>query len=968
MSDKIDELISTLNRNNQELERLIIENERLRSSPFDLTQKERLEEMFSFVQKYEKEFNDNLTKASEKFDGLFTNKSNLLEDIKTAKEKVKDLLKTEGETSDNYIKAKEALDDLTDSSIKYHRENNRYFEILNKRIVDGITNFDDLNELFEQHTRAVRRGATEISKGGSQIFSSINKILDPWKKANAEAMAYAKTMGISQATADKYLNKTVSWASENNIGLLFNKSTDELIKMQGKYSDVLGRNVQLTSAQKKDMLAIEAFLGEDGVMDIANNLENLGYGMSDSAEFIKETMDEATKTGIAASKLTKTIRENIKMAQNYTFKNGLDGLSNMAKKAIELKADMSFVNSFIDKVSTVEGAISTGAQLQVLGGNYAMGSDPLSMMYESLNDVEGLFDRAVSMAKGKVFYNEKTGNFEMGAMDRYLMKQASNAMGVDSSKMIDVAFRQASLDKIEKQARLNSNISSDEDMIRMIKNLATWNNGNGVINVDGEDVKISELTTNHKSKLESMGRTDSQNLQEMAISLRSMEDIVSGIKKEMDNEQSNLVKGVGKRLDKMLGNSENTLNSISKIGAWGKIITGSGGILAGVWTTAAGVWKMALGSGNIPSLFSRMRNKTGGATPTAGGAVSAGASSAAGSAAAGSASAGASATSGAVASASRFSKLTKLPKIAKIGGGGAAAGVISLGVSAINGELKKDTGAALGNAAGSTIGTILGGFAGPVGALIGGMLGTAITQGIQNAQKDYRQTIRDEISENLSSTLPDIAELFNGDNALQGNYKKRQLRQLEVALSDKRLEEHEITGGLARKLRNNGDLSLLQQSGVNISSIRMGNGGLLNGKSHDKGGMPILGSNIVVEGGEYVVNKQSTQHNLPLLEEINKGNYTMTSREPLGKQMKVNRSNGFSDSYNNLNKNINFEPISINLSGTIKLDGGNKQVDISNDILNNPMIITKLTEMISKQLNILDYGAYNKGRFKQKFS
>jgi hypothetical protein len=597
-----------------------------------------------------------------------------------------------------------------------------------------------------------------------------------------------------------------------------------------------------------------------------------------------------------------------------------------------------------------------------------MGSDPLSMMYESLNDVEGLFDRAVSMAKGKVFYNEKTGNFEMGAMDRYLMKQASNAMGVDSSKMIDVAFRQASLDKIEKQARLNSNISSDEDMIRMIKNLATWNNGNGVINVDGEDVKISELTTNHKSKLESMGRTDSQNLQEMAISLRSMEDIVSGIKKEMDNEQSSLVKGVGERLDTMLGNSENTLNYISKIGAWGKIVTGSGGILSGVWSTAAGVWKMALGGRNI---FTKRPGTTGGVTPTTGGAVGAGASSAAGSATAGSAGASSASASAGATSAAATSKFSKLVKPLSLGtkiGGGVAAGVISLGVSAINGELKKDTGAALGNAAGSTIGTILGGFAGPVGALIGGMLGTAITQGIQNAQKDYRQTIRDEISENLSSTLPDIAELFNGDNALQGNYKKRQLRQLEVALSDKRLEEHEITGGLARKLRNNGDLSLLQQSGVNISSIRMGNGGLLNGKSHDKGGMPILGSNIVVEGGEYVVNKQSTQRNLPLLEEINKGNYTMTSKEPLGKQMKVNRSNGFSDSYNNLNKNINFEPISINLSGTIKLDGGNKQVDISNDILNNPMIITKLTEMISKQLNILDYGAYNKGRFKQKFS
>ena len=49
--------------------------------------------------------------------------------------------------------------------------------------------------------------------------------------------------------------------------------------------------------------------------------------------------------------------------------------------------------------------------------------------------LEGLFDRATNMAKGKVFYNEQTGNFEMGAMDRYMMKQAATAMGVDPNKM-----------------------------------------------------------------------------------------------------------------------------------------------------------------------------------------------------------------------------------------------------------------------------------------------------------------------------------------------------------------------------------------------------------------------------------------------------------------------------------------------------------------------------------------------------
>lgn len=46
-------------------------------------------------------------------------------------------------------------------------------------------------------------------------------------------------------------------------------------------------------------------------------------------------------------------------------------------------------------------------------------------------------------------------------------------------------------------------------------------------------------------------------------------------------------------------------------------------------------------------------------------------------------------------------------------------------------------------------------------------------------------------------------------------------------------------------------------------------GGLLRGKRHSQGGMRIEGSNIEVEGGEYVVNRVSTQKNLGLIRYIN---------------------------------------------------------------------------------------------------
>jgi len=53
-------------------------------------------------------------------------------------------------------------------------------------------------------------------------------------------------------------------------------------------------------------------------------------------------------------------------------------------------------------------------------------------------------------------------------------------------------------------------------------------------------------------------------------------------------------------------------------------------------------------------------------------------------------------------------------------------------------------------------------------------------------------------------------------------------------------------------------------------------GGLLQGKSHTEGGIPVGSTGVEVEGGEYVVNKRATAEYLPLLEALNaQGNRKM---------------------------------------------------------------------------------------------
>lgn len=951
------------------------------------------------LKKIKRELSDKKTNgiATQEEIQLLTDTENKLNDIN---------LKFE-EKNKLYKKYQSLLKDLNPEVKKYYSSAIKLQKELNKRQIEGTTVLDDFNEKLSQRTKALKKGTKEIVDGAKGIYTAIKDTLKPWSQANDETMKYARSIGMSQKTADQFLSKTVSWASKNDIGLLFNKTTDELIKMQGKYSEVLGRNVQLTDEQKKDMLAMETFLGEDGMMDIANNLENLGMGMSDSAEFVKKQLDSATKSGIVASKLTKTIRENIKMAQNYTFKNGLDGLASMAKKAIQLKTDMSLVDGFANNVSTVEGAITTGAKLQVLGGSYAMGADPLSMMYESLNDMEGLFDRAVGMAKGKVFYNEQTGNFEMGAMDRYLMKQAATTMGVDPNKMIDVAYRQASLGKIESQISANSNISGDKDMVELVKNLATWNNGKAVVNIDGKDVEVGKLESKDKEKLQAMQRTDSQNLQEMAITLRSMHDVMTGVEKETNNEQANIVKGIGEKFTNFMKNNSKLLDTVSKIFAWKGFLGGIQGTLIGIYTSVNGILRSINGTGNLfDGLFDSFNGKKGKGKSVRRGVAK------------GKAgitrgiklnqfsdifkkgglrtnssvynynghnytlnSAGKLLNEKGVEMSSSYASRvmnngtkggwTNLAKSAgkglKVGAGiGALTAAVSIGTDVATGEFQKDMGRSIGKAAGPLVGSIIGGIFGPIGSLVGGFLGDAITSGIQKEQDRVRKKIRNDISLELNGVLNGtLANLFSGDNALEGNYSKRQLNKLKDALSDGTLSENEVGGGILRKARNNGDLIKMQNAGIKIG-VAFAKGGLIEGKSHAEGGIPILGSNIEVEGGEYIVNKKSTRENLPLLEKINNGNYKFTAKEPLGKQMRVNESYVTNNTPQN-NSKIDIKPISINLSGTIKLDTGNKQFDITNEIMNNPQLITRLTEMINKQINTLDYGTFNKNNFRQKF-
>lgn len=82
-----------------------------------------------------------------------------------------------------------------------------------------------------------------------------------------------------------------------------------------------------------------------------------------------------------------------------------------------------------------------------------------------------------------------------------------------------------------------------------------------------------------------------------------------------------------------------------------------------------------------------------------------------------------------------------------------------------------------------------------------------------------------------------------------------------------------------------------------ISKQKYAKGGKLNGNSHAQGGIPVGNTGIEVEGGEYVVNRQSTKYNESLINYINRNQRPITREELIdfydnGKRMNIHENIG----------------------------------------------------------------------------
>lgn len=852
--------------------------------------------------------------------------------------------------------------------LNYQQQITKEVEYQNKKHEEGVTLNERISHQLEGRLKGykqIQKGFDEAKKGLTGIFNVGKDIMSTWGRVDQAAADYTKTIGGSAESMRKLTTETIRFVKEQSIGMKYNTSMEELIKLQESYNKSVGRSINLTNSQKETMAAMRKIAGDETTIKFTSSLENFGINPEEVGGVVGRMFETASKSGLAWSKYSSNFLDNIKMAQNYTFRTGLDGLQAMAKKASEIKLDMKQAEAFANKVSSLEGAVKAGANLSVLGGSFSQFGNPLSMMYEGLNDMEGLQDRVINMFGNLGRWNSKTNMVDVSVFDKQRIRAAAEATGMDYSSIMDMIQAKGRSNQVQRQLQ---GLNFGEEETDFIKNSAQLDkNGQAFMTVGGKKKYLQDLSTSDIQLLMSTASNDSDNIKTIAQTLTGWNDAIEGFKKQKDAVKAgigdyfgNWLKGtifsigtnvnlmamavISSSVASLLNGGAQLMSGMGNIfGGFGKGFQGipnvtTNGNTSAVYNSLSSFRNSPVGTKNSFSLFGKKYTITNNHGAHAG-------------------------------VWNRQGKYTSIPakqyfkmRNVKVGTGiGVGTGILAGAATAMQefgGDNNHSTTKKIGKTAGSAIGAGLASFGASFIPVIGPLLAATVAPALGSWIGNFvgggftNDARRNKFKGN-----------FGIDN-LTGDYSVRQL---------KRFNKYKETGDInaltaddRRELKKNGDFERLkairtnfeaQRVDMTTSNVTISSNGQVKGKANGgwitgPGGPKDDSVLVPTSNGEFIVNAQSAAANAELLKTINKSKTAIKPRGNIMNPVKVSETSS-TQSSTPQNGSIDFgNGLNINLGGTIKLDLGNKIIGNikPEDILNQNMI-NQIIKEIQKQVN-----------------
>ena len=258
----------------------------------------------------------------------------------------------------------------------------------------------------------------------------------------------------------------------------------------------MGRMVNPSSQVLKDIVATgKAFgLTNKESAKFVTDLVRFGGTQKEALQTMRGIADEARRAGINTATYMKAVQGGLKATSGFGFKNGIEGLKNMAKQATMLRSTIESIGAkgLQAKILDPEGAIEAAAGFQMLGGAIGKLGDPFQLLYMAQSDMEGLQNELVKSTASAFNFNKETGNFEASTQDLYRLREQANLTGANLDDMLESGREFAKLDYIKNATDLSTLTEAQQGLITSLAQIDK--NGKVTVDIPGFDEGTKDLT------------------------------------------------------------------------------------------------------------------------------------------------------------------------------------------------------------------------------------------------------------------------------------------------------------------------------------------------------------------------------------------------------------------------------------------------------------------------------------------
>lgn len=451
---------------------------------------------------------------------------------------------------------------------------------------DEVTELERQNDIYVEQVRNVNKlalGLNSIKKGAAKLPGIIKNGFGNLKamgifEMDKEIRLAGKSLNVTGKNFKKFENNILGAANTTNQ---WGVNAKDLAKAQQAYSEEIGRSVILG---EEALIAVGEIakgtgLGTDGAAAMVAEMDRFGVSVEGSRDLVEETVKTAAKMGVNSAKAIKSLQNGLKLAQKFTFKGGVKGLTTMANEAARLKLDMDGIAGLAEKVFRPEGAVEMAAQLQVMGGEFAKLGDPMQLMFKARNDFAGF---AKDIGKATAEFVDFNGEIKGGlAADR--MREIAKITGISVEKLQEMGQAQARLNEFG--GKISTDIT-DEDDRALIASLAEMKDGKVTVRLGTADpLNIKDLTKTQLQDFKNQKVTLAQRAKDAETFDEVLNNFVNEFKSSMVPIAKELKDGLGKTLINLMKEWEandlyGKLRNFAEVG--GKIASGLGEAVVGL--------------------------------------------------------------------------------------------------------------------------------------------------------------------------------------------------------------------------------------------------------------------------------------------------------------------------------------------------------------------------------------------------